>query len=149
MERYPIRVVKYFVYLTVLLSVVLGIFYLIDANSISFNEMKTTRGLLMFGVIFILVLLHPVMGYVKKTLVFDANQKGDEVDKVMNMCGYTKILDTPQTKQYRATTLFKRLNHMFEDQITITTADEVSIMTGPRKDVVRAYFRMGTFIAKN
>ena len=49
---------------------------------------------------------------------------------------------------FEATSTAKKLTMMWEDQVEITTdADGVSYIEGNRKEVVRAAFRMGTYIA--
>lgn len=147
MNRYGIRAGKYALQLTILFFVFFGVLRLTGYDKAPLEALwLTPRGLMLIGAILIFALIYPFLGYTKKTLVFDANKRTDDVMRVMGMCGYIKISETPEVMTYRASTTSKRISLMFEDTITITTTDGLSVMQGPRKEVVKIYFRMGTFI---
>lgn len=147
MKIYLIRVAKYVLQLTILFIVFFSVLHFAGYGNTSLTEVLTSeRGLIMLAIIVVFALLQPFFGYTKKRLLFDANKRAEDLDRVMAMCGYAKISDENGVKTYRASNFSKKLILMFEDQITVTTIDEVSEMAGPRKEVVKAYFRMNTFI---
>lgn len=148
MNRYPIRAAKYAVQLVVLF---LALFFLMNAfstNKLGIEMFLSQKGLLMGVVIVIFALLYPFFGFAKKTLSFNAEQKTAEIENVMKMCGFARIDGGQNDKMlFKAETQAKRLMMLYEDVITITTIDGVSVIDGHRKEVFRCYFRMGTFIA--
>lgn len=92
-------------------------------------------------------LLYPFFGYTKKRLTFSAADKVAEVEKIMTMCGFIRTSGDARNMEFRAATQSKRWMLMFEDRIVVRTdMDGVSEIEGIRKEVVKAYFRMGTYI---
>lgn len=147
MKRYPIRVAKYVLQLTVLFIVFFSVLHFAGYGNTTLTEIfSSQRGLLMLGVIIVFALLQPFFGYTKKRLLFDVDKRSEDLDRVLAMCGYAKVGEQDGVKTYRAITFSKKLILMFEDEITVTTVDEISEMAGPRKEIVKAYFRMNTFI---
>lgn len=149
MKTYIVRAAKYAVYLIVLLLIVLAVMNVVTKSESSMMEMLfSVRGLYLLAVVVVFAAIYPMMGYVKRTLTFDATQKTDELVNVMSLCGYTRTDDgRDNTKmEFRASGKMKRLSMMYEDQITIVTVDGLSVIAGPRKEVVRAAFRFDTFI---
>lgn len=147
MNRYGIRAAKYVLQFTIIFVVFFAILRLTNYTQASFSTMMTSQGLMLLAIIVIFALIQPFLGYTKKTLVFDATKRMEDVDRVMGMCGYIKISDSDGIAIFRASSTAKRISMVYEDQITITTTDGLSVMQGPRKEVVKIYFRMGTFIS--
>lgn len=147
MNRYPIRVAKYIVYLSVLFLIIFSFMNAVGGTKVPLDTMFTSsRGLWMFVVVFVFALLYPFFGFVKKTLTFDAAQRVEDTERVMLMCGYKRISGEADALVFRADSSMKRLLLMYEDTITITTVDGLTTMAGPRKEVVKASFRMTTFV---
>lgn len=147
MKRYPIRVVKYVVYLAILFFVIFTFMNAVGGTNVPIDTLfTTTRGMWLLLVVVLFALLYPFFGFTKKTITIDASLKGEELQNVMNMCGYMRTAGTDQAMEFRANGGFKRLMLMYEDRITVTTVDGLSTMSGPRKEVVKAAFRAGTFI---
>lgn len=149
MKRYPIRAAKYAVYLILLFFVLLGILQLVGSStSLTVLWAQPMRGMMLLGAVVVFALLYPFFGFTKKRLTFDASQRREDVDRVMAMCGFKPAEGaTPEHLVFEAMAMSKRVTMMFEDKIEINTTDGVSYMEGNRKEVVRAYFRMGTYIA--
>lgn len=147
MKRYPIRAVKYALQLVVLFILFYGILRAVGYDNAPLETLWTTnRGLFMVCAIVIFALLYPFFGFMKKTLSFDAQKKAEQVDNVMKMCGFEPLSNNNGVQVYRAVGSAKRLMMLYEDTITITTKDGFSVIEGVRKEVVKIYFRMGTFI---
>lgn len=149
MKRYPIRIAKYVIYLAVLFVIIFALMNALNGTQVGLKEMFTnTRSLWLLVVVVVFALLYPFFGFTKKSLTMDAAQRAEDVQKVMHMCGYIRVDQGENDKMmFRASSGVKRLMLMYEDCITITTTDGLSVMEGPRKEVVKASFRMTTFVA--
>lgn len=146
MNRYLIRAAKYCIYLFLLIFILLGLMSIYDTRGFA-EVYLSTRGLAMLGIVAVFALTYPLFGFVKKTLTFDATQKAEDVERIMAMSGYSRVSGTNDAMVFRATRMAKKIMLMWEDQITITTADGLSTMSGPRKEVVKASFRFGTYVS--
>lgn len=148
MKTYIVRAAKYAVYLIVLLFIVLALMNVVTKSETSMLDMLiSVRGLYLLAVVVVFAAIYPMMGYVKRTLTFDATQKTEELTNVMSLCGYTRLDGSDNSNmEFRASGKMKRLSMMYEDKITIVTIDGLSTIAGPRKEVVRAAFRFDTFI---
>lgn len=151
MKRYPIRVAKYAVYLIVLFFILFGAMRAFGSStSLAVLWGEPSRGLMLLGAVVVFALLYPFFGFTKKRLTFNTMERVEDVDKVMAMCGFKRVVSSEPIANnhmvFEAATLSKRVLMLFEDKIEITTLDGISHMEGNRKEVVRAYFRMGTYI---
>ncbi|MEG0724673.1 MAG: hypothetical protein RR485_01375 [Mucinivorans sp.] len=150
MKKYPIRAAKYVVYLAILFVLIFALMNALGGVEVPFSTLfTTTRGWMVLLVVVVFALFYPFFGFTSKTLTFDAAKKTEEVVNVMTMCGYTQLDEResyPSRMTFRAEGKLKRMMLMYEDQIEITTVDGLSKISGPRKEVVKAAFRMGTFI---
>lgn len=148
MNRYFIRVGKYIIYFVVLFLIM---FTILAAIQGSFDKLFTiyfsSQGVMLCGIILFFSLTYPFFGFTKKTLTFDATKRVDEVQNVMSMCGYKRIGGTDDAMLFGAASGMKKFQNMWEDTITITTIDELSTISGPRREIVRANLRFGTFIS--
>lgn len=147
MKRYPIRAVKYMVQLCILFFVMFGLLQAFGYGNVTLSEMfDSSRGYILLAAVIFFALLYPFFGFTKKTLTFDASTNEAEVERVMGMCGYQRVEGEAQAMVFRAATMPKKIVLMWEDTIEINTVDGLSTMEGARKEVVKASFRMGTFI---
>ena len=151
MKRYPIRAAKYAVYLIILFFILFALLRAFGSASHIDVLWSTSRGLMFLGVVVIFALLYPFFGFTRNRLTFNAASRAVDVERIMAMCGFKRIdADNHGADHmlFEATSTAKKLTMMWEDQVEITTdADGVSYIEGNRKEVVRAAFRMGTYIA--
>lgn len=151
MKRYPIRAAKYAVYLIILFFILFALLRAFGSASPIDVLWSTSRGLMFLGVVVIFALLYPFFGFTRKRLTFNAALRAEDVERIMAMCGFKRIDAENHGADhmlFEATSTAKKLTMMWEDQVEITTdADGVSYIEGNRKEVVRAAFRMGTYIA--
>lgn len=151
MKRYPIRAAKYAVYLIILFFVLFALLRAFGSASPMSVLWSTSRGFLFLGVVVVFALLYPFFGFTRKRLTFNAASRVEDVERVMAMCGFKRI--DPQNHGagdmlFAAASTAKKVAMMWEDKVEITTdGDGVSYIEGNRKEVVRAAFRMGTYIA--
>lgn len=151
-SKYLIRVGKYIIQFSVLLVVMFGVLILINGNEYLesvITMFSTTRGLVLIGVVFVFSLTYPFFGFTKRRLTFDASKYADEVDNVMQMCGFVKMNDNNEEMIYRAKSVAKKIGLLYEDTIVIKTEDGLSTIDGARKEVVKISMRCDTFITLN
>ncbi len=151
MKRYPIRAAKYAVYLIILFFILFALLRAFGSASPMSVLWTTSRGLMFLGVVVVFALLYPFFGFTRKRLTFNAAERADDVERIMAMCGFKRIGSETRPADdmlFEAASTAKKVAMMWEDQVRITTdADGVSFIEGNRKEVVRAAFRMGTYIA--
>lgn len=147
MKQYCIRAAKYALQLVIIFFAIFFLMNLFSSQKLSLEQFFSHRGALMGVAILAFSLLYPFFGYTKKRLTFSAADKVAEVEKIMTMCGFIRTSGDARNMEFRAATQSKRWMLMFEDRIVVRTdMDGVSEIEGIRKEVVKAYFRMGTYI---
>lgn len=147
MKQYCIRAAKYALQLVIIFFAIFFLMNLFSSQKLSLEQFFSHRGALMGVAILAFSLLYPFFGYTKKRLTFSAADKVAEVEKIMTMCGFIRTSGDARNMEFRAATQSKRWMLMFEDRIIVRTdMDGVSEIEGIRKEVVKAYFRMGTYI---
>lgn len=150
MKRYPIRAAKYAVYLIILFFILFALLRAFGSASSMSVLWTTSRGLMFLGVVVVFAMLYPFFGFTRKRLTFDAAARVEDVERVMAMCGFKRIeADSHKADDmlFQADSTAKKVTMMWEDKVEITTTDGISYIEGNRKEVVRAAFRMGTYIA--
>ncbi|MEF9949705.1 MAG: hypothetical protein RR752_00835 [Mucinivorans sp.] len=150
MKKYIIRVVKYVAYLAILFVIIFMLMSALGMVKVPFSTvLSTTRGFVALGIVLLFALFYPFFGFTVKTLTINASMHQEELNNVMSRCGYMPLGgedQAPGELQFRAVSSMKRLMLIYEDQITVSTVDGLSRISGPRKEVVKIAFRIGTFI---
>ena len=140
--KYIIRVIKYFIYISVLLTIILAIltlFGIVDGNP----EVMFRNGYdsiwqiaLMFGIV---SAIYPMFGYMKKEAM--ARGSYDDLKPIlvefMKGRGYRLVSEKEETLTFVNNSFTKRLSRVFEDQITISKVFAGFEFEGLRRDVVR------------
>lgn len=151
MKRYPIRAAKYAVYLIILFFILFALMRAFGSASSIDILWTTSRGWMFLVVVVIFALLYPFFGFTQKRLSFNAASRAEDVERIMAMCGFKRIdaeNHGADRMLFEAASTAKKITMMWEDKIEIITdADGASFISGNRKEVVRAAFRMGTYIA--
>lgn len=151
MKRYPIRAAKYAVYLIILFFILFALLRAFGSASPMSVLWSTSRGWMFLGVVVIFALLYPFFGFTRKRLTFDAAKRVEDVERVMAMCGFRRIdaeNHGADDMLFQSESTAKKIAMMWEDKVEITTdSNGISYIEGNRKEVVRAAFRMGTYIA--
>ncbi len=141
------RVVKYAIYLALLASAIYLLMSQFNKN-VDFIAILSDRGLWLGAALLFFSLLHPFMGYSSKLLTCNATKRKDEVVNVMAKCGYRLVEDKDDIMTFRVEGKLRSLMLLGEDAITIDNSDDgISTMRGPRREVVKASFRIGTFVS--
>lgn len=151
MKRYPIRVAKYFIFLVLLYFIIYGLMIAMGATKIDPPMLKelllSSTGLMMFGLVLALSLVHPLIGYV--TREFTAETEGREVQilDVMRILGFESIKTEGDIITFKAIGFIKRMSMLFEDEIIYDT--KAKTLTGNRKQVTIALFKIQSRLINN
>lgn len=147
--KYPIRAVKYFVYFSVVFSLILAALILLgisdgDIHTI-FKDDSWWKVLLIF---LAAGALYPFVGYMKKNACFtgglDANRA--KITEVMGNLGFVLEEDGPERMTFRCRNRLHRLSRMYEDRITLSQDLTGAVVEGLRKEVVRVVMHLEHFL---
>lgn len=140
--KYFVRAVKYFIYLSVLIVVILGLLVLIKAVEPNIDTMFRNGydALWQIALLFaVLSAIYPKVGYVAK----DAAISGDwdtvraDIKKYMENHYYSLEKAKPGLMTFRHNGTVSRISRMYEDRITIKEIPGGVNVEGLRKDVLR------------
>lgn len=140
--KYLIRAVKYFIYFSLLTTVIVTVLVLIGAvegniDSI-FNE--GTDALWKIALFFALVsAVYPKLGFINRDIPVDRDldQIRDEVVGFFRERRYELESETPDRLTFRIRGIGGRISKMYEDRIILTRRPGGYEMEGLRKDVLR------------
>ncbi len=143
--RYIVRAIKYFLYFSLLLVVLLTILvlaHIVDGNIESMFR-DGYKSLVQIGIMFGCVsAVYPVFGFVRKGTIIPGEYgevRGGIID-FMEGRGYRLESEDGENMTFRSRTLFHRLSRMLEDRITFTRDLGGYQVEGLRKDVVRLIY---------
>ena len=148
LKRYPIRVVKYFLFLVALFVVLFGIMIIFNWSSWSMlmNIWKTDQVWVLVAVFIGIPLIYPFFGYTAREVRGNLDEKRDVVERVLTMSGFTVTENRP-TRIIAHTKGIKKVSLMFEDRIEITPEGNHFLrIEGHRREVVKIEARIRTFM---
>ena len=145
--KYLVRVVKYFVYLTVILALFIAVLMALDFVGTSVDEIfkNGARSLWQVaGIVAVFAAIYPMMGFTRRSAMLPgdyASLKQGVVD-VMHDRGYVLESEKADVQGEEVLTFRKRspllrLTRMFEDRITLVKVFGGFTLEGPSKDLVR------------
>lgn len=144
LKRYPLRVVKYFLFLVVLFIVLFGIMLIANWSSwdMFLNVWKTNRLWVLLFVFIGIPLIYPLFSYSAREVRGNLTDKRDVLERVLAMSGYTITAETPEKIVAHAKGI-KKVSLLFEDRLEITPEGNHFIrIEGPKKEVVKIESRM-------
>ena len=139
--KYIIRAIKYFLYITVLMVLILTILVICGAVSSDINIMFSNgyNSLLKIELMFLCVsLVYPKFGYVKKGTVLpgEYSEIRNDIISFMENHGYRLETEENENLTFRMTSTVKKILRVWEDRITMTRDLAGYIIEGPSKDVI-------------
>lgn len=141
MKKYLRRVVKFLLYVVVIIAIFI---YVIPA--ISGKEPTNLAGMLkdpqlqLIWVFFIAyTFIYPLIGFTKvqRHLNGTYNQNRDVFEKAFEILAFTKSRETEDIAVYQRKSKFARFMQMYEDEIEVKTGDNPVVISGMRKTVKR------------
>lgn len=139
MNNYIKRAVRYFLYLIIMLTIIIGVLVLTGYSSLYLNtetlsELDLTKFYMLLAAILILSAIYPKLGYVNKTF---PNVNKDKLNDEFNRIGIVKIKEIGNITYYRYGSVGRRLMVRFDDTFTIQFNDNNIVADGTRVMVVR------------
>ena len=148
-KRYPIRVLKYFLFLVVLFAVLFGAMLIFNMTSWDmFRAVWGTSRVWILLVLFVgLPLVRPLFAYGTRDVRGNMDEKRNVVERVLATCGYTVTENRPDRIVAHARGI-KKVSLLFEDRLTITPEGNHYLrVEGPKKEIVKFESRMRSFMS--
>ncbi len=140
--KYIIRAVKYFIYVSVILALILSVLILIKVVDGDINVLfkQGYKSLGEIAIMFAIVsAIYPKFGYTKRTAIVpgEFTDIKDEIVQFMDIHNYVLENCEGENLTFRYKGIMGRLNRMFEDRITFTRSFSGFEIEGLTKDVSR------------
>jgi len=140
--KYIIRAVKYFIYICLIVTIVMGLLVAIGYLEADINLIFKDgyRSVGMIALIFALFsTVYPLFGFMRKSIIVpgEYGEIRSSVIGAMEERGYILEKEESENLTFRRRDFFSRMTRMFEDRITLTRDISGFSMEGLRKDVVR------------
>jgi hypothetical protein len=140
--KYLIRAVKYFIYFSLLTTVIVTVLVLIGAVEGNIDSIFNggTDALWKIALFFALVsAVYPKLGFINRDIPVDRDldQIRDEVVGFFRERRYELESETPDRLTFRIRGIGGRISKMYEDRIILTRRPGGYEMEGLRKDVLR------------
>jgi len=150
--KYIVRIFKYFIYITVLVSIFLGVLVALklvspDPDVMFRNGWDSIWQIL--AIFFAFSCIYPKLGFSSRK-AHAAGEYGDLRDGVidfMSVHNYVLEHEEDQTMTFRLKNPLNRITRMLEDRITVTKYMVGFELEGPTKDVVRLAYGLETRFA--
>lgn len=148
---YIAHALKYFLRLLLLLVLIYLLIFLVGQARVSagefVNELFTTsRGLMLFGALFVLAAFYPLFGFVKRRVDVDMAADRDTIIAAFHAAGYSLGSEVAgQSMTFRASG-FRKVVLMWDDKVTVTAGEGYVTLEGIRRETVQVEFRINTFI---
>ena len=146
MKTHIVRAVKYLIWLALLFTLVFALMISTGTSRVGAGEalhelFGSSRGMLMIATIVVLALLYPRFGFTRRSVRADL-----KADQTLHTSGYSLVAESEGTMIFRASSPLKRALLLWEDRIAVTADGESITLDGIRKEVVRAEFRLKSFL---
>ena len=140
--KYLVRVLKYFIWFTVILAITLFIMSALGLVESTPEAMfkEGTKSIWQIALIFLVVsFLYPITGFRKMDAVIpgEYSEIKDNVVRFMESRGYRLESEEGETMKFRLRSKVSAFFKMFEDRITLTRELGGYAVEGPAKDIVR------------
>lgn len=154
MKRYLIRAVKYFVALCVLCAAIMLLNQLYGATlSLSqtlYVMFHTPRGLLLPAVIVVLAFFYyPRFGFIVRDVEGDLEEHRRQIVNALRNSGFSLAGEEDGVMIFRASTLWRRLLMLGEDEIRVSQYGQWIRLEGIRRGVARAAYRLDSYIERS
>jgi len=139
-KRYLNRVIKYFIYLSIIFILIVGIFSLATNKEFNFyNLFRPGTGIQLAVFIVVMSLIYPLFGYVTKKVYLNKSYEDDKgtINDIFIKNRYKIECEGKEFTKYRHKSALIRTMRMFEDAIIVDISDNPIKLKGPRKDVFR------------
>lgn len=139
-KRYLNRAIKYMIYLSIVFTLIVGIFSLTSNKEFSiYNLFRPGTGIQLAIFLVVMSIIYPLFGYVTRKVHLNKSFADDKatINDVFLKNRYVVECDGIDFIKYRHKSAFIRTMRMFEDTIVVDITDNPIKLEGPRKDVYR------------
>ena len=151
MKTHIVRAVKYLIWLALLFTLVFALMISTGTSRVGAGEalhelFGSSRGMLMIATIVVLALLYPRFCFTRRSVRADLKADRERILQTLHTSGYSLVAESEGTMIFRASSPLKRALLLWEDRIAVTADGESITLDGIRKEVVRAEFRLKSFL---
>lgn len=151
MKTYIVRAAKYLIWLALLFALVFALMVSTGTSRVGAGEalhelFGSSRGMLMIAAIVVLALLYPRFGFTRRSVRADLRADRERILQTLHASGYSLAAESEGEMIFRASSPLKRALLLWEDCITVTADGDSITLDGIRKEVVRAEFRLKSFL---
>ncbi len=141
--KYLVRVLKFIVFYSVLILIMLTIVYFTSDHSVSFREFllpesgNNLKNMIILIVAFSAV--YPFIGFGKREVHMNRSFDKDKevVTGMVTDMGYVLVSDNDNKLVFKSKRIITRIFRVFEDKIVIDYSDNPLLVTGLRRDIMR------------
>jgi len=160
MNTYLRRAAKYFCLLSVVYLAVMAVMYytgtmaqpLADTfgETLRLQLLGTLRGRTMLAAVLVLALAYPRFGFISRRVEGDIEEHRTQIVNAMKACGFTlsdKGEENGEELLFRGDGMLKRLTLLYEDEIRVSQYGQWIELSGIRRGVVKAAWRLEGYLA--
>lgn len=139
-RKYIIRVAKYLIYITLLLTLFVFIASITSEAEFKYDSLfRPDTKFQMIAFIVGLSLIYPLVGYIKKRVYTNGTfeQDRDKIIEVLTNSNFVLVEESDSALVFIHRQLFIRVLRLFEDKIVVYKSDTPIVIEGQRKDVYR------------
>ena len=151
MKQHIIRSAAYFLRLSVLLAALFALMYFTGTGAPGSSPMDvliTPRGWALIAAVIVLAAFYPYFGYVDRRVKCDLVDDFEKISRAFDMGGYGLVPDAGDRVAFRPRSTFRRIVNLGQDAVTVTRDAEGVVISGLRKEVVKAVFRLEAMITE-
>lgn len=140
--KYLVRSVKYFVYFTVVCSIILVLtfHFSVKPEGLTLIDMLLVDGSIykMLAFFVAVAAVYPALGFQKKQMyVSNVKEHRKEIVQLFENANYVIDSESATSISFKMRNPFMRLLRLYEDKVTIDYTDYPVLIEGLRKDVLR------------
>lgn len=140
--KYLVRSVKYFVYFTVVCSIILVLtfHFSVKPEGLTLIDMLLVDGSIykMLAFFVAVAAVYPALGFQKKQMyVSNVKEHRKEIVQLFENANYVIDSESATSISFKMRNPFMRLLRLYEDKVTIDYTDYPVLIDGLRKDVLR------------
>ena len=151
MKQHIVRSAAYFLRLSVLLAALFAIMHFTGTGAPGTSPLDiftTPRGWVLIAAVIVLAAFYPYFGYVDRRVKADLVADFEKIHRAFDMGDCGLVLNTDDRVVFRPRSMFKRIVNLGQDAVTVTRDAEGVVISGLRKEVVKAVFRLEAMIAE-
>lgn len=147
--RYIIKCVKYFVAFCVLYVALVWLATKTSHTGMDVNvwdsiwlTLQSERGWMLMAAVVVLSALYPRFGFMTRKVEGDVVEDKELIVKAFELSGFALEQESEEELIFRGDNLLKRAFMLFEDEIVVSQYGQWIVLTGNRRGVAKAAYRL-------